>query len=251
MALQEELKTQGDFLFKYRGYLPVTILIVGFAIKIYYEYTIGGKDETIIAQLMENSALIIGIIGLLVRVFTIGYTPIHTSGRNTTTGQVAATLNTTGLYSLIRNPLYLGNYLMWLGVTMLTKNIWFVLFFSLIFWIYYERIIYAEEYFLRKKFGEIYLNWSIKTPPFLPIHFKYKRPNISFSWKKVLRMEKTGLFSLFLLFFLFDIAGKYAGKKTFVFEENWYLIGTIVSGLIYIIIKILLKRTNFLDEADR
>ncbi|MGB8874133.1 MAG: hypothetical protein WCC75_12145, partial [Desulfobaccales bacterium] len=45
-----------------------------------------------------------------------GLPPRGTSGRNTQ-GQVAETLNTTGIYSLVRNPLYLGNFLIWLGLS--------------------------------------------------------------------------------------------------------------------------------------
>jgi len=61
---------------------------------------------------------------------------------------VASTLNTTGAYSLSRNPLYVGNYFMWAGVAMVTDSAWFVLLFSLAFWIYYERTVFAEEFFI-------------------------------------------------------------------------------------------------------
>jgi len=39
---------------------------------------------------------------------------------------------------------------------------------SLIFWIYYERIIFMEEDFLRNKFKEHYLNWANNVPPLSP-----------------------------------------------------------------------------------
>ena len=250
MALQEELKEQGNFLFKYRGYLPLILLVFGLLLIIYQAYTFDGKESTIHSNILQLSAFAVGIIGLLVRVFTIGYTPKHTSGRNIK-GQVAKVLNTTGLYSIIRNPLYLGNYLMWLSIAMLTKNIWFVSLFSLAFWIYYERIVYAEEYFLRNKFGDIYLNWTKITPPFLPTHVRYKKPEISFSWKKVFRMEKTGLFVLFFVFFMFDLIGKSVNNRILLIEGNWLMIGTIASAILYIILKVLLKYTDYLDEKDR
>jgi hypothetical protein len=158
-------------------------------------------------------------------------------GRNTKQGQVADVLNTTGLYSIVRNPLYLGNYLMWAAIAMLTGNIWFVLLFSLVFWIYYERIIYAEESFLRQTFGKTYLEWASKTPAFLPKHFNYKQPNIDFSWKKVLKKEKNGLFALFLLFWVFETVGEYAEEGIFVIEEYWLLFGAISTGILYIILK--------------
>jgi len=70
---------------------------------------------------------------------------------------------------------------MWLAIAMLTGNFWFVLVFSLVFWMYYERIIYAEEAFLRNNYGDVYLNWASKTPIFIPTHFKYIKSGLSFN----------------------------------------------------------------------
>ena len=50
--------------------------------------------------------------------------PAGTSGRNTAK-QVADTLNTTGLYSLTRNPLYLGNAVIYMAIACFLQNVWF------------------------------------------------------------------------------------------------------------------------------
>ncbi len=248
MALQEELKQQGDVLFRYRSYLPLILLIIGLWVKIYQVRFI---EHSILAELLETASIFVGIIGLSIRVFTVGYTPFKTSGRNTDKGQVAEGLNTTGIYSIIRNPLYLGNYFMWVAIAMLTGNVWFMLLFSLVFWIYYERIVYAEESFLRKKFGKLYLDWTEKTPVFLPRNFNYKKPINTFSWKKVAKNEKNGLFALFLLFWIFDTVGKFAEQWTFVIEENWQLFGAVSTCIIYLILKYIKKYTDLLDESGR
>ena len=65
---------------------------------------------------MESIALYIGLFGVLLRLYTVDFTPNNTSGRNTSEGQIADELNTTGLYSLTRNPLYVGNFFMWMGL---------------------------------------------------------------------------------------------------------------------------------------
>ena len=65
--------------------------------------------------------------GLGIRVFTVGFTPKNTSGRNTAE-QIADVLNTSGIYSMVRHPLYVGNFFMWLGIGLLTQNPYFVLF---------------------------------------------------------------------------------------------------------------------------
>ena len=251
MALQEELKRQGDYLFKFRSYLPIFLLIIGLWVNIYQERYNGFASETLIAEILEELGIFIGLIGLIIRIITVGFTPKNTSGRNTKDGQIAETLNTTGLYSIIRNPLYLGNYLMWVAIAMITGNIWFVALFTLGFWIYYERIIYAEESFLRKKFGYTYLDWASKTPAFIPRHLKYVKPEIEFSWKKVAKKEKNGLFALFLLFCLFGIVGDIAEGEFSLIEERWSIIGVVVTGIVYVILKYLKKHTVFLDEIGR
>lgn len=86
---------------------------------------------------LEHPAIFVSLLGLGIRIHAVGYSGKHTSGRNTGKGQIADILNTKGLYSITRNPLYVGNYLMWLGFAMLTCNLWFIGVFSLIFWIYY------------------------------------------------------------------------------------------------------------------
>lgn len=251
MALQEEFEQQGNWLFKYRSFLPLVVLSVGTALylrtEIYPETFI--LEETPYEFYYEMFALIISLFGLFVRFYTVGYTPKNTSGRNTNQGQVADTLNTTGIYSIVRHPLYFGNFLMWFGVAMLTGHFWFIIAFVLFYWIYYERIMYAEEQFLRNKFGEQYLEWSINVPAFIPKLKNFKKSDLPFSWKKVLKKEKNGLFALFLIFFVFDFLGKIIEHKT---DYNYFLIGMcILTGLSYIVLKYLKKRTDLLNEPDR
>ena len=69
------------------------------------------------------SGIIISFLGEAIRIFTVAYTPAGTSGRNTKQ-QLADTLNTTGIYSLLRHPLYLGNFFMFLDTFIFTVNIY-------------------------------------------------------------------------------------------------------------------------------
>ncbi|MEA3448561.1 MAG: isoprenylcysteine carboxylmethyltransferase family protein [Bacteroidota bacterium] len=249
MALQEELKQQGDFLFRYRSYFPLILLILGLGVQV-YESTLDNNYFPVLENTLETAAIFVGLFGFFIRAFTIGYTPKNTSGRNTKAGQVADTLNTAGLYSLIRNPLYVGNYFMWLSIAMLTGNICMIFVFSLVFWIYYERIVFAEEEFLRRKFGEAYLTWTEEVPPFLPKHFKYSKPAMDFSWKKVLRKEKNGIFALFLVFLVFLSVEAYLENGEYITDKTWIIVGTVVTGVLYFILKFLKKYTNCLSEKD-
>ncbi|WP_154855665.1 methyltransferase family protein [Cyclobacterium xiamenense] len=107
--------------------------------------------------------------------------PENTSGKNTRVGQVADQLNTLGIYSTVRHPLYLGNFISWFAIALLTANYWFVCVFILIYWLYYERIAMAEKQFLRRKFGSKYLHWADAVPAFIPNILLFKKPALRFS----------------------------------------------------------------------
>ena len=175
MALIEEFEKTGNWLFKGRSFFPLLLYvfmaaIIGFQLDPFFQTF----------DLVSAVACIaISLFGQLIRALTIGYTPRGTSGRNTKDGQIAEVLNTKGMYSLVRHPLYLGNYFMWLGIMVYVGNVWFVMVCSLIYWLYYERIMFAEEAFLRGKFGQAYLDWSVGVPSAQPAVDGSGRPVLS------------------------------------------------------------------------
>ena len=89
------------------------------------------------------------------------------------------------------------------------------------FWMYYERIIFAEENFLRNKYGQIYIEWSTKTPIFIPRLIGWKQPNLVFSIKNVLKREYNGFFALFFTFALFDLSENLIRYKKWCLDEFW------------------------------
>ncbi|MEM6807826.1 MAG: isoprenylcysteine carboxylmethyltransferase family protein [Pseudomonadota bacterium] len=229
--------------------MPLGLVFIGLCVKVYQERFNGLASESLISESLEAIALAVGLIGLAVRVLTIGFAPRDTSGRNTGAGQIAAVLNRTGAYSVCRNPLYFGNYLMWLAITLIAGNIWFVALFSLAFWIYYERIIYAEESFLGNKFGAAYLQWAESTPMFFPDLSRYEAPKTGFDWRKVLRQEKNGFFALMLLVCLFSLAEDAAEGELSVAEEWATVSAAVLAGLAYGLLKYLKARTSVLDTV--
>ena len=248
MALQEEFEEQGNFLFKYRTYLPLLVLAGGLVIFFIQKRNYTYND---LGQNYWYFALIVGLIGLIVRIYTVGHTPENTSGRNTTGGQLADQLNQTGIYSLVRHPLYLGNFLMWLAIALLTANNAYIIGFILAYWLYYERIMYAEEQFLRGKFGKTYTDWAANVPAFIPKLNGFVAPKYPFSIKKVLKKEKNGVAALFGLFWLFEIVGKYAESGNIDLEKSFWFWAFAISTLIYVVLKVIKSNTKILDEAGR
>jgi protein-S-isoprenylcysteine O-methyltransferase Ste14 len=246
MTLKREMVTQGNFLFRYRSYLPVIILLIGIILYVEKEMTTLFRDSDSKAW-YELFCFAICMFGLFIRSYTLGYVAERTSGRNTTEGQVADTVNTTGMYSMVRHPLYVGNFFMWLGIAAFTMNFWFLIAFIFMYWVYYERIMYAEEEFLTGKFGDAYTRWAAKTPAFIPSFNNFIAPSQPFNFRKVIRQEKTGLLNVFLVILVLKIASAwYTGDRSLI-ETPWIL-GFSFSLMLYIIVKILQKRTTILAE---
>ncbi len=247
MALTEQLQGQGTWLFKHRGVLPLIIFVIGAALFLKNESSPENwiLNEELEHHLYELSCLIVSFLGFFIRVYTVGYSRPNTSGRNTE-HQVADVLNTTGIYSMVRNPLYVGNFFMWLGIAMLTGNFWFIIAFILFYFLYYERIIFTEEEFLKNKFGDTYLDWAKKTPIIVPRFSSFEKSEYDFNWRKVLRQEKNGFAALMIIFCLFDIAGELIKNKPNI-NETLQGIG-IFSILIYFILKFIKYKTSLLQD---
>ena len=248
MALREDLEKQGSWLFRNRSYLPligIPILLIALRDSEYLKRAFG---ESVQAFWVFFSASI-SFLGLGIRCLVAGYAPRGTSGRNTKS-QVAEVLNTTGMYSIVRNPLYLGNFVIILGVTLFLQVWWLALIIWVGFWIYYERIILAEENFLRNKFGDIFLKWADKTPVFLPNFKNWNKPNLSFSFKTVLRREFSTFFGIIAAFTFLSIAADLFAERKFELDPFWTVL-FIFALIVYLTCLILKKKTKLLNVSGR
>ena len=147
----------------------------------------------------------VSLIGLAVRCHAVGHAADGTSGRNTKT-QVAETLNTSGFYSVARHPMYLGNFLIALGFVLHSAAPWLLLAFLMAFALYYERIMFTEEAFLRKKFGSVFTDWSNRTPAFLPRLRQWKSAERPLDIPKVIRAESAAVAVIALTFPALELA---------------------------------------------
>lgn len=245
MSLVEEFDKRGNWFFKYRSYLPVVLYPLA-TLVVFLEF----KQDFLVSDFRWSLiCLIISLAGLFVRILVIGFMPKGTSGRNTSK-QVAETLNTKGIYSVVRHPLYLGNFLMWFGIILYVNNIWFAISSILLFWLYYERIMFAEEQFLKRKFGEQYLEWSLKTPPFFPRLKGWQNADLEFSFKNVLKREYNGLFAIGISFAYLNILKNYIELDKFEISKFW-LFTLIITFAIFIFLRTLKKTTRILHVSGR
>jgi protein-S-isoprenylcysteine O-methyltransferase Ste14 len=246
MALREEFERTGNWLFRWRSYLPLAL--IGMFLLVLREYEYPGHSERL-DSLWEALCLFVSFFGLAIRIFTVGHSPKRTSGRNTKE-QVANTLNTTGIYSVVRHPLYLGNFFMGLGIALFAHLWWLTLSYMLVFWLYYERIMFAEEAFLRNKFGNEYIKWAEITPAFIPRFKNYIKPNLSFSIKNVLKREYNGFFMIIFVLFIFEVAGDLVAEQKFEIDLYWAVILS-VGFVVWMVLRTLKKKTNLLNVDGR
>jgi protein-S-isoprenylcysteine O-methyltransferase Ste14 len=246
VALQQEIVREGNWLFRWRSFLPLILLAFVLIVMGEYQYLAGHGALDLVWGI---SCILLSTVGLGIRVFTAGYAPATTSGRNTQ-GQEAGVLSTTGVYSIVRHPLYLGNFIMWLGMSMFPHIWWVAVIFVLAFWLYYERIMCAEESFLHEKFGASFVEWAERTPPFIPNVRLWKAPGLPFSIRTALRREYNGFFAMVATFFLLEMRGDFAVTGEFQ-VDTWWVVLLAASFMIWIVLRTLKKRTAILDVEGR
>lgn len=260
MALIEEMDRSGNWLFSWRSFLPLVLFFGAIPVVLFGDVSwntmSAAPDASWVWPLV---CLAVGMAGQKVRGLCVGFTPAGTSGRNTKEGQVAESLNTKGMYSMCRHPLYLGNLLMWLGIVMYMGHLWFAVAFLLVYALYYERIMFAEEQFLRGKFGQAYLDWSSDVPAFWPALGKWKSPDVGFSLRNVLKREYNGFFAMFLSFAWVDglhgfreagLQASFFSSPACIFQDFWAY-ALAFAFVVFLVLRTLKKTTKVLDVAGR
>lgn len=248
MALREELERQGNWLFRWRSYiLPIALIFLLPAVfhsRNLEEGYGGARDD-----MLTGFCLVLSFFGLAIRCFTVGHVPKDTSGRNTRE-QIADSLNTTGTYSILRHPLYFGNFIIYLGIILSIQVWWLIPLVVLAILGYLERIMLAEEGFLRGKFGDAYLQWANRTPTYWPRFKQWRPPCLPFSFKNVLKREYTGLFAIIATFTLLEALDGLVAQGTLNLGLGWRVF-FFAGLLIYLTLRTLKKKTTVLDVEGR
>jgi len=246
MPLQEEFEEIGNRFFRWRSYLPLFLGVLFILALLSYRHPAAAPRPE---RWWQMGCLLVSLFGLGLRFFTVGYAPRGTSGRNTR-GQVAEVLNTSGMYSVVRNPLYLGNFIIWLGLALFIKIWWLILIVFFAFTLFYERIIFAEEKFLREKFGAAFLDWAAATPAIIPRLKNWRPPELPFSWKSALTREYSSFFAAVASFTALALIRDSLQRGNISLDQTWLMI--FVFGLIvYLTIRTLKKKTKILSTVDR
>lgn len=142
----------GALLFRNRSWLPV--LFIGVPL--------------LVPGRMSAGAWIVGAIvvvaGEWVRLAGVAAAGTVTRRRS----RAVQRLVTYGVFGWVRNPLYVGNFLIWMGFTIISGVYWFLPLAIVIFAIEYSLIVRYEEGVLESIFGAEYLAYKQSTPRWIP-----------------------------------------------------------------------------------
>lgn len=194
------IKKTGKFLFRNRSYTPIPFIVIMF---LFIKPT----------PLSLLSGFLIMTIGEIIRIWAVSYAGSETR----TTGSVGGSvLVTQGPYSLVRNPLYAGNVIIYLGVGVMSMALFpymQIIAFIYFFFQYYCIIINEEEY-LDEAFPETYPVYKKYVSRIFPSFKKLPpeiRSGIEFNLAKGLKSETRTLTSfsivviLILIFYFLKI----------------------------------------------
>ena len=142
----------GAVLFRHRGWLPVPFLAVPL---------LAPGRETAPGWWIGGVLI---VVGELIRLAGVAAAGKVTRRRSRTVHRLV----TYGAFSWSRNPLYNGNFLIWMGIAVISGVHWFIPPAVLIFAIEYSLIVRHEEGVLESTFGEEYLAYKRATPRWFP-----------------------------------------------------------------------------------
>lgn len=179
------MKSLGKILFKYRSYTPIPFLFVMIVFA-------APNIESIII------GLVIAIIGESIRLWGVSY---FGSVSRATSQFVEASLITQGPFSYLRNPLYLGNIIIYFGLGIMSLSLFpYLQIFALIYFSFqYYCIIFNEEEYLYSKFPNAFTIYKSTVKRFLPQKNEIPeeiKSKLTFNLKDGLKSDKRSLQAL-------------------------------------------------------
>jgi len=247
MVLGDEMDRQGGWLFRWRSYLPLAMVPI-VAVALAHSDGLERLAGSTVDGIFEGLCVALSFFGLAVRCLTVGFIPPAISTRNRKVGQ-APNLRTAGMYSVVRHPLYLGNFLIMLGIAAFTQVWWFVVIAILAFALYYERIMLAEEEALRRRFGDAYDEWAKEVPAFIPRFKKWQQPAPPFYFRSILKKEYTGFMEIPVAFAALELGGDWLVRRKVELSPVWIVM--LAVGLVtYATLRTLKKTTRVLETRE-
>lgn len=151
---------------------------------------------------------------------------------------------------MVRHPLYVANYLIFFGLLLFTQDLWLVLAGSLAYWMHYERIIYAEEAFLDRKFGALFSEWARSTPALLPDVRRWVPPRLPFSVRSVVAREHSTLLTITATLAAVELLDAVLQREAPLLDPGWLILLASATTL-SLAVRTIKRKTRWLRHDGR
>jgi protein-S-isoprenylcysteine O-methyltransferase Ste14 len=173
----------GQVLFRFRSFTPVPVLAV-------LAWLLWRARGAAAPLWLVALGLGVSVLGQVLRFYTVSWVPEGTSGQDDVLE--ARVLNTKGPYARVRNPLYVGNLLICVGLMLVANDVWVAAIGLAFFFGEYFFIIRAEEDFLRGQFGTAFDAYTAQVPRWVPRFTPASEGRLregGFDWRRGLKKE--------------------------------------------------------------
>ncbi|GAB3036904.1 lipid A Kdo2 1-phosphate O-methyltransferase [Oleiagrimonas citrea] len=250
---ETRLERQGTWLFHRRSLVGV-VLLPALVLAIWRP---GWPADALAHRTLDALTLTgfcIALSGLLLRALTVSMVPADTS-RRSTRQQSADKLNTRGMYSVVRHPLYVANAWTMTGFALATGSLWFMLLFQFAHALYIRRILACEDRFLSQTHGEAWRAWADRTPAFLPNPLRWRPNELRPSMRTVMRREYNSVFIVGLAFFVLQLSrGLLIDKLSaldWAHHNTFWIAALAIAAAIQVTLRTLKRRTRLLHVPGR
>jgi protein-S-isoprenylcysteine O-methyltransferase Ste14 len=224
----------GDACFRFRAIsvVPVILLIL---------FIFDPLDAGRFNLSLNLLGFLIALAGAATRIVAAGYAKPFTSGRENYLK--AESLNTSGVYSIVRNPLYVGNFLVYNGILVAYSSPAALAFFNVFFILNYYFIILSEENYLQGQFGDVYREYLKTVPKVFPRFGLYRRNDHPFNPGRAVYKEKnTTLYWIF--FFAVSLLVKQYKLNDGAIENFWWHAVPVLALFVLNLLLSTTKKTN-------
>ena len=150
----------GGWLFRHRTSIPLPFALILLFVRV---------GESPFSWTLVGGGAILTAVGESIRLWGVH----HIGAISRTRSERLGPLIDTGPFAYVRNPLYIGNILLWVGFALTARLVWMAPVVMVLMAAEYHAIVKWEEQLLRSRLGEAYSAYCCRVGRWLP-----RRPSV-------------------------------------------------------------------------
>jgi protein-S-isoprenylcysteine O-methyltransferase Ste14 len=158
-------------------------------------------SRTLQPGLVTAIGVAIVVTGEALRIWAVRHIGVISRTRSDRLGPLISN----GPFALVRNPLYLGNIILWVGFAVSAHLVWMVPLLLAVLGFEYHTIVRWEEQLLTTRRGDEYRHYAGRVPRWIPAFIRPVRSDASpapCSWRATLHSERGTLIAIGVGLFL-------------------------------------------------